>query len=308
VEGNACDYCSAFGYSICLTEEQAEQVEPFGAVCDSGRSAEGSKSAGVAEAALEVKQVPDVSCILDTAFGGDESSCEATKDVEGNPCEYCSAFGYSICLTEEQATAVEPFGAVCDSARSAEGSKSAGVEEAALEVKQVPDVSCILNTAAGGDQSSCLSTKDVEGNACDYCSAFGYSFCLTGEQATAVEPFGAVCDSARSAEGGKSAGVAEAALEVKQVPDVTCILNTASGGDQSSCLSTKDVEGNPCDYCSAFGYSICLTEGQAETVEPFGAVCDSARSAEGGKSAGVEEAALIEDAVEEEGMAYEVKN
>ncbi|KAL3935655.1 MAG: hypothetical protein SGARI_002884 [Bacillariaceae sp.] len=49
---------------------------------------------------------------------GDESSCKATQDADGNACEWCSIQSTELCLNSEQAQIAEQIGGSCDSSAS----------------------------------------------------------------------------------------------------------------------------------------------------------------------------------------------
>lgn len=104
-EGNPCDWCSFQGYDFCVNDEQAQLVEMYGADCKDRSEVE--------EESTEVSDPSDPSCLIAT-MTGDESACKATKDSEGNSCEWCSFQGYDFCLDADQAMVVEAYGASCE--------------------------------------------------------------------------------------------------------------------------------------------------------------------------------------------------
>ena len=65
---------------------------------------------------------PTAQRVLDDTSGiiasleGDEATCVATMDQDGEPCEWCSLNGVDLCLNGEQAEIVEQVGGSCDTA------------------------------------------------------------------------------------------------------------------------------------------------------------------------------------------------
>merc|ERR1712194_1009372 len=60
---------------------------------------------------------------------------------------------------------------------------------------------------------------------------------------------------------------------VSDPSDPSCLLATLSG-DEASCKSTMDVDGNPCEWCSFGDYNFCLNDDQAQMAEGYGVSCD----------------------------------
>merc|ERR1711862_874138 len=165
--------------------------EEFGASCDTAASVLESEE----QIATNVDDPLDTACLIASIMGGmTESACLAATDSDGNSCEWCTVAGYSFCLDGEQATTVEEFGASCDTASSAS-------EETTTtnEVEDPFDTACLIAALEGGmTESACLAATDSDGNSCEWCTVAGYSFCLSAEQGTTVEEFGASCDTASS--------------------------------------------------------------------------------------------------------------
>ena len=190
-DGKPCDWCSFQGYEFCINIDQAQIVETYGADC-------GDRVEDQQEAA-EVSDPSDPTCLAAT-IGGDESSCKATKDTEGNSCEWCSLQGYDFCLNDDQAQVVGQYGASCNES-------GVSKDKSDSEVSDPSDPACLAATI-GGDESSCKATKDTEGNSCEWCSFQGYDFCLNDEQAQVVEQYGASCGERGIEENNASTSVA----------------------------------------------------------------------------------------------------
>jgi hypothetical protein len=122
----------------------------------------------------------DPSCIIVT-LQGDESTCKATADADGNACEWCSIASTELCLNEEQATMAEQVGASCNDNESANNMKPY-------------DPSCIAVTLKG-DESSCKVTVDADGNNCEWCSVGSSKLCLNDDQAKLAMQIGGSCNS-----------------------------------------------------------------------------------------------------------------
>jgi len=252
--GEACEWCSSSGHSLCLTSEQAQVAEQvLGARCDDD------------DTSVAVADPFDTACLIVT-FGMDESACLAATDSDGNPCEWCTVVGYTFCLNAEQSETVEEFGASCDTAASALESE----EQIATSVDDPLDTACLIASIMGGmTESACLAATDSDGNSCEWCTFGGYSFCLNDEQGTTVQEFGASCDTASSAL------EEQTATNVDDPFDTACLIAGIIGGmTESACLAAIDSDGNSCEWCTFGGYSFCLNDEQGSTVEEFGASCD----------------------------------
>ncbi len=238
VDGKPCDWCSFMGYEFCVNVDQAQIVEGYGADCGDRFQEE-----------TKVEDPSDPTCMVAT-LSGDESSCKATMDADGKPCEWCSMAGYDFCLNDDQAEIVQQYGASCGD--------DTVVEEA--NVQDPSDPTCLVATLSG-DESSCKATMDADGKPCEWCSFQGYDFCLDEDQAVVVEQYGASCGERISSTS-----------TLEDPSDPTCLVATL-GGDESSCKATMDADGKPCEWCSFQGYDFCLDEDQAVVVEQYGASC-----------------------------------
>lgn len=101
-EGNHCQFCDVGGVGVCLNPEQAQMAEMTGGDCSS------------AATARDEQDPYDPTC-LQSSLQGDESICDATVDSDGNPCEWCSVASVNLCLSSEQAEAIELLGGSCNS-------------------------------------------------------------------------------------------------------------------------------------------------------------------------------------------------
>jgi hypothetical protein len=105
-DGMACEWCSIGTTNLCLNGDQAEIAEQLGGSCnDSSNNMD-----------QDVVNDPyDPTCIAVT-LQGDESSCKATEDADGNSCEWCTVGSTELCLNGDQALIAEQIGGSCDSA------------------------------------------------------------------------------------------------------------------------------------------------------------------------------------------------
>lgn len=140
----------------------------------------------VVESRVFVADPYDPSCIAVT-LQGDESSCKATTDADGNACEWCSIGGSELCLDADQAAIAEQVGGSCNNNND---NNNDGLDDPY-------DPSCIAVTLQG-DESTCKAAVDADGNACEWCSIQSTELCLNDEQAMIAEQIGGSCDSRSS--------------------------------------------------------------------------------------------------------------
>jgi len=223
VDGNPCEWCNVASANLCLDSEQAAIVKQLGGDCSTG-----------------VKDPYDPSCLM-ASLSGDEATCESTVDAEGNACEWCSVNSVNLCLNGEQAQIAEQLGGECSSGR--------GMED-------LLDSTC-LQVSIQGDEAACNAAVDAEGQICEWCSVASINLCLTNDQADAVELLGGDC----------SAGLDD--------PYDTSCLQASVAGDEGTCESTVDEEGNPCEWCTVASVGLCLTSEQAQAAQLLGGTCNS---------------------------------
>jgi hypothetical protein len=115
---------------------------------------------------------------------GDESSCKATLDQNGEACEWCVVSSVNLCLTSDQAEIAEQLGGDCGD----------GVETEDDEFVSDPyDTSC-LAASMQGDESPCKATLDLNGEACEWCVVSSVNLCLTSDQVKMAEQLGGSCN------------------------------------------------------------------------------------------------------------------
>jgi hypothetical protein len=201
------------------------------------------------EHAVEALEDPyDTACIM-ASMQGDESTCEATVDSDGQPCEWCIISSAGLCLDADQAEIAGQFGADCST------------EKEAAVLEDPYDPACI-QASLQGDESICEATVDSDGNACEWCMISTVGLCLNGDQADMAEQFGAACNTP------------EEIVEVKDPYDTACIMASMQG-DESTCETTVDSDGQPCEWCVMSSAGLCLDADQAEMAGQFGADCSA---------------------------------
>ncbi|KAL3921983.1 MAG: hypothetical protein SGILL_002454, partial [Bacillariaceae sp.] len=105
-DGMACEWCAVGTTNLCLNGDQAQIAEQIGGSCnDSDKSMDEDV----------VNDPYDPSCIAVT-LQGDETSCKAAQDADGNACEWCSVGTTELCLNDEQAQIAEQIGGSCNDA------------------------------------------------------------------------------------------------------------------------------------------------------------------------------------------------
>jgi len=222
-DGNHCEWCNVASANLCLSREQAEIAKQFGGDCSAG-----------------IKDPYDPSCLV-ASLSGDEAACESTVDSDGNACEWCSVNSVNLCLNAEQAEVAEQLGGQCSTGH---------------EIKDKLDATC-LQVTLQGDEGACAATVDVVGNRCEWCSVASINLCLTSEQADAAELVGGTCSTG-----------------LNDIYDTSCLQTTLTG-DENTCESTMDEEGNACEWCSVASVDLCLTSEQAQAAALMGGSCSS---------------------------------
>jgi len=123
-----------------------------------------------------------------------------------------------------------------------------------------------------GDESTCSSTKDQDGQACEWCALSSINICVTAEQAELAEQVGADCKTPAKIEVEALEDVEEANLVSPY--DTTCLMASLDR-DESSCTSTSDKDGDPCQWCPVSSVGLCLTMEQVDLANQVGINCNS---------------------------------
>ena len=107
-DGQACEWCvlNDAQVNLCLTAEQAGIAEQIGADCSPSIDGDNVDNE---------KDPSDPACL--SASLVDESTCEASMDEDGRPCEWCALHGGQVhlCLNYDQADIASQIGADCGS-------------------------------------------------------------------------------------------------------------------------------------------------------------------------------------------------
>eukprot|EP00536_Pseudo-nitzschia_multiseries_P006817 jgi/Psemu1/16206/gm1.16206_g len=247
-DGEPCEWCSLEGFPVCMTNDQARFAEEVGGSC-------GDRAVSKPQA---LSDPYDPSCLFET-IQGDESSCRATTDVDGNPCEWCSLQGIELCVNIDQADYAEVAGGSCSVAESV-------AEESTKEHKGLTDPydpSCLAVTLEQ-DASLCKQSMDSEGNPCEWCSVQGFELCMNVDQAEFVEEAGGSCSKGQS--------MVQERVQRSDTWDSMCLVWSLTQ-DEGACIENSDMEQNPCKWCNILGYGVCMNGDQAGLMEHIVGTC-----------------------------------
>ena len=253
-DGGKCKWCALSDEqgNLCLNEEQAEIAEQLGVDCDDNTI-------------VAVRDPFDTTCLAAT-LQGDETTCKATSDEDGQPCEWCelSDGQTALCLNGEQASIAEQIGAEC-------GDRSKAVDDE-VKVRDPYDISC-LPASLQGDASTCQATSDQDGHACEWCSfSDSLNLCLSSEQADIAAQVGADCTTVDVSNENEEGEPVEEQNSASDPYDIQC-LNAATSNDENpeeTCSNATDSTGQPCVWCDAAGvFGLCLSSEQASKAGQF---------------------------------------
>lgn len=238
--GGGCEWCAnKAGFGVCLSKEAADKVDKY----DWFDCTAGTNKEFLVGDLLDIKDPYDPSC-LQASLEGDQAACEATADADGKACEWCSVAGANLCLSGEQAEIVQQFGGEC----SAEA------------VADPYGTSCLM-ASLSGDEGTCESTTDEEGNGCEWCSVNGVDLCLNAEQAEIAQQVGGECSKH-----------VDNLFAVNDPYDASCLAATV---DKASCEAATDSDGNSCEFCNVAGVNVCLNPEQAQAAQLVGGDCSA---------------------------------
>lgn len=239
-DGNACEFCNAQGFEICLNADQAAIAEQTGATCDE-----------------KVQDPLDPACLMAYLEDQSKEGCLAAQDADGNACEFCSLEGaFDVCVNADQAAIVEQAGATC-------GDTTNVVE---TNLADPLDTSCMLEYLQDQTKEACLATTDQDGGACEFCNMQGFDICLNEDQAQIAKQAGATCDTSST-------------LVKKDMYDASCVKAFLQDQTKQGCEAAVDEDGVPCEFCHLEGVTdICLTENQANMISQLGDWCDGSSS------------------------------
>lgn len=255
-----CDVAGISGYGVCLSSSDAAAADAAAGqylTCHDN----------------QVKTSPwDPTCIMAsfTQGGADRDSCEATMDQEGNACVWCDGNDVNtnthmgLCMTLDQSSVASQW-LTCDAPSS----------DNALIIQHAMDPSCLVVVGyEGGNEDTCHSTDDENGNACVWCNGpNGVGICLNSDQAAMAGQW-LTCDDDAAAAAAAAATVALEEKETESPLDPTCI-EAGLQGDKDSCEATQDQDGNTCVWCEGGDAStgLCLNSEQASIASQW-LTCD----------------------------------
>lgn len=271
-DGSSCVWCELSSFGACVSKDQAGIMEDKipGLSCDGGDDDDNSGTED------------DDSAAEDDDSGGEYWKClkkgsNSEKDCENTGCSWCDTkAGYGICLDKQSAEAASKsdwFDCKLEFQNE--------ITEKEVAPTDPYDTSCILATLEG-DEKTCESTLDSGGQACEWCSftqPASAQVCLTSDQAAIAEQaLGADCDATFQTEILEEEVEEEEAAPLIDPYDTSCLLATLEG-DETTCESTLDSDGQSCEWCSfsqsGSSVQLCLTSDQGSMAEQLGAECDT---------------------------------
>ena len=232
--GGTCEWCTVGSTSLCLDADQAEIAEQIGGDCNSPPAVEA------------IGDPYDTACLA-ASMEGDEATCEATVDQNGEACAWCTVGSTDLCLNPDQADIAKQIGGDCK------------VPPGVKAISDPYDTSC-LAASLQGDAASCEATLDANGGICEWCTVGSTSLCLDAEQAEIAEQVGGDCNS-------------PPAVEAIGDPYDTACLAASMEGDEATCEATVDQNGEACAWCTVGSTDLCLNPDQAEIAQQVGGSC-----------------------------------
>lgn len=213
--------------------------------------------------------VPVAAQFTCTRNGSDETTCLATMGDDNQHCAWCTLSGFSFCLSEQAAEAMEQtlhaqcdhYGGSDDDSNTDDAAKSD--DNVTPTDDSVPDNfwTCLQQK----DQSSC------DGLGCSWCTAetAGFSLCMAGpaaEQAALSKFFS--CDKTEEEE-------KEAMSKIADPYDTSCVVAFLNDQTEEGCTSAVDQDEHACLWCSMAGMTnLCLTAEQADMGSSLGITCE----------------------------------
>jgi len=139
------------------------------------------------------------------------------------------------------------------------------------------DTSCVTAYLENPTQQGCISTTDVDGTACLWCSLAGMTnLCLSQEQADMASQLGVTCEE-EHAFSSSLRGLKQQQLPAATVNDpydTSCLMAYLEDPTADGCTSASDEDGQACEFCTfQNNINLCLTEEQASMGEQLGIEC-----------------------------------
>ena len=292
IEGFPCTWCSTDTHGICVSNEQSELVSILipDAKCENNNQNNNNK------------KMYDPICL-----SAESQNCETTVDNDGSACVWCDAAGvFGLCLSSDQAKGARQY-LDCNSLTTTlekniqpqplwdclslqeqtdcqqnnnehqcvwcntmnDQGMCVSDEAAGIAMNYNPYLHCDISSVTTiakpkqldpNDLQECLMLSDAQGcnadSTCSWCSAAGYSMCVTAD----------IADMA--------AGLA---------PLVQCgeSVMQPDPDDLQECLMLSDAQGcdadDKCTFCMAFGFGVCVTDDVADMASGLAPLvqCDS---------------------------------
>lgn len=212
---------------------------------------------------------------------GDKSTCDSSESEDGSKCVWCTGLA-NVCVSEEYAQQIKQFGFDCD-----DDKKDDDDDDDDTPSKDDDDDVAPTDDTVPDNYWDCRTKYDSSdkctGAGCVWCETKGgYEICMDDKTAeTASDSYWYTCDKKNPASE-SSYDVLTTTLKellagadkgLSNPTDPSCLIVTLSQGDESTCKSTKDSDGKPCDWCSIQGTDLCLNADQAQIIEQYGGEC-----------------------------------
>lgn len=248
-------------------------------------AAEESGSSG----ASSVTGLEQFSCTL--SGGTDKETCDSSKSEDGSKCVWCAVTSYGVCVSDAIAQQMKQIVPTidCDDDDGSDDDKTPSDDDKKDDDSTPPDEDDKISPTddtVPDDYWKCLTKystlKECTAAKCAWCeSKAGFGICMdekAGEHASESDWFEKCSMPNSSDEGEEIENEANdvAVFAVEDPTDPSCVFVNINGGDESSCKSTKDADGNSCEWCGLQSFNVCLNADQANIAEQYGASCDSA--------------------------------
>lgn len=233
------------------------------------------------------------SCTL--SGGTDKETCDSSKSEDGSKCVWCAVTSYGVCVSDAIAQQMKQIVPTidCDDDDGSDDDDKAppSADDDKKDDDSTPpddedDEISPTDDTVPDDYWKCLTKysalKECTAAKCAWCeSKAGFGICMdekAGEHASESDWFEkcSMPDSEEEEEEIENGANDDAGLGVEDPTDPSCVFVNINGGDESSCKSTKDAEGNSCEWCGLQSFNVCLNADQANIAEQYGASCDNA--------------------------------
>jgi hypothetical protein len=266
-------------YGVCVSEDIAVLIKEKipGITCDDDTKNDDDSTSADDDKAPSPPATDDDAKPSDDSTPSDYWDCLTTYKTSDAcataGCTWCDTKGgYGLCMDVKAAD-----NASKEDWFTCKNTSSNNLEEDATEYKEVEDIisdpndpSCAVATMSGSE-STCKTTMDTDGKPCEWCSFNGFNFCANDDQAQIAEQIGASCNEDNGIDIDNND--VDDNTDLSDPNDPSCAVATMSGSE-STCKTTMDTDGKPCEWCSFNGFNFCANDDQAQIAEQIGASCN----------------------------------